>query len=107
MPEITAIASITVSELEVGIRLADSTARRSQREVFLAEVLESFHVLPLTIEEAREHARVRVGLRRQGLSIGYADAIIAATALANGHDVLTYNVGEFRRAPGLACADGG
>ncbi len=33
--------------------------------------------------------------------IGAHDLIISATALAHGHAVLTDNVGEFRRVPGL------
>lgn len=33
--------------------------------------------------------------------IGAADLMIAATALANGHAVMTNNVREFERVPGL------
>jgi tRNA(fMet)-specific endonuclease VapC len=40
-------------------------------------------------------------LRSSGLTIGPYDAIIAATALANGYDVLTDNIREFSRVPGL------
>lgn len=44
---------------------------------------------------------MNVSLRRAGTPIGERDLMIAATALANGHDVLTANVREFERVPGL------
>ena len=40
-------------------------------------------------------------LREQGLLIGSNDLWIAATALANGMPVVTRNLREFRRVPGL------
>jgi predicted nucleic acid-binding protein len=34
--------------------------------------------------------------------IGQSDIIIAATALSRGFSVVTFNISEFRRVPGLA-----
>ncbi|MDZ7727846.1 MAG: hypothetical protein U5Q44_06420 [Dehalococcoidia bacterium] len=65
----------------------------------------SCHRAPLRPSERRgngQFARLFAPLRQCRESmIGERDLQIAATALANGHDVLTYNVGEFRRVPGL------
>ena len=95
------IAAITVSEILVGALLADSDARRSERISFLDDVLMHVEVLPFRELEARQHAESRVALRLAGQNIGAVDLMIAATALANGHDVLTANVREFERVPGL------
>jgi tRNA(fMet)-specific endonuclease VapC len=95
------LAAITVSEILVGSLLADSVSRRSHRTDFLDALLTLVPVLPFGIPEARVHAEARVALRTMGQSIGAADLLIAATALANGHDVLTANVREFERVPGL------
>ena len=37
----------------------------------------------------------------EGQIIGHNDLIIASTALANDYDLLTDNVREFQRVPGL------
>lgn len=95
------IAAITVSEISVGSLLADTESRRRQRADFLVELLTVVTVLPFGTPEARVHAEARVALRTMGQTIGGADLLIAATALANGHDVLTANVREFERVPGL------
>jgi tRNA(fMet)-specific endonuclease VapC len=95
------LAAITVSEISVGSLLADTESRRRQRADFLDTLLNVVTVLPFGTPEARVHAEARVVLRTMGQSIGAADLLIAATALANGHDVLTANVREFERVPGL------
>lgn len=95
------VAAITVSEIAVGSLLADTESRRRTRADFLDLLLTVVTVIPFGTPEARVHAEARVALRTMGQSIGAADLLIAATALANGHDVLTANVREFERVPGL------
>lgn len=95
------LAAITVSEIRVGILLADIEARRVARTRFLERLLQLARVIPFDIAEAEVHAEVHVNLRRAGIMIGAADLMIAATALANGHAVMTNNVREFERVPGL------
>ncbi len=96
------VAAITVSEIRVGALLADTESRRSQRTGFLDVLLTAAAtVIPFGVPEALVHAEARVALRTMGQSIGAADLLIAATALANGHNVLTPNVREFERVPGL------
>ena len=54
---------------------------------------------------ADEYARIRAGLERRGLPIGGNDYIIAAIGVVNGLTLITHNVGEFSRVPGLTTED--
>lgn len=99
--EAAAVASITAAELLIGVHHADSSRRRLEREAFIDTSLERLPVLSFDLEAARVHAKLWAQLTSIGQMIGAHDLIIAATALANGYAVLTYNLGEFRRVPGL------
>ncbi|NJM75231.1 MAG: type II toxin-antitoxin system VapC family toxin [Acaryochloridaceae cyanobacterium RU_4_10] len=95
------ISAITVSELLVGVRLANSEARRNRRSAFVEGLLAIFPVLDFSAESARVHAELYASLRQRGELIGAHDLIIAATALQHGFAVLTGNEREFNRIPGL------
>ena len=60
---------------------------------------------PYDEQDMRVTARLRAELRGQGLSIGAYDLLIAGQALARGWTVVTGNVREFRRVPGLDVID--
>ena len=72
-----------------------------RREAFVEYVIERFPVLPMDMAVAREHARLWTELRAAGTMIGLHDLIIAATAVANAHVVLTDIVREFSHVQGL------
>ncbi|HTE84863.1 MAG TPA: PIN domain-containing protein [Dehalococcoidia bacterium] len=99
--EQAAIAAITVSELLTGAYRADSPARRRVREQFVGTLLQTFPTLSFDLPAAQVHARIWAELTTAGQIIGPHDLIIAATALAQGYDVLMDNVREFERVPGL------
>lgn len=58
-------------------------------------------IIPLTLESVDISARIEADLRRQGLSIGPTDTLIAGVALANGLVLATNNTRHFERIPGL------
>ena len=95
------ISSITVSELLVGVHYADSDARKTRRSAFVESVLAKIPVLGFNTEEARMHAGLFSTLTKQGQIIGAHDLIIAATAIVHNCAVLTENIREFERVPGL------
>lgn len=99
--EPVALASITASELLAGVYRADSLARRVQREAFVEAILERVPVLPFDLLVARIHAQLWAELTTSGQLIGAHDLLIGATALAHGYSVLTDNLRDFRRVPGL------
>lgn len=65
-------------------------------------VLSAMHVLSLEAPVDWRYAELRHHLTRQGKLIGPNDLLIAAHALATDVRVVTANVGEFSRVPGLA-----
>ncbi len=95
------ISAITVSELLVGVRYADSDARKARRSAFVESILSKIPVLSFNAEEARAHAGLFATLTRQGQMIGAHDLIIAATAIVHNCALLTENIKEFERVPGL------
>jgi tRNA(fMet)-specific endonuclease VapC len=58
-------------------------------------------VLPFDAEDAREAGFIRAHLKKLGIPIGNYDVLIAAQALRRGLTLVTANVGEFERVPGL------
>ena len=96
-----AIAGITAAELLLGVERADSPSRRRRRAGFVEQVLAEVPVLPFDLLVARVHARVSAQLLDAGRLIGAHNLLIAATALAHGYAVLTKNLRDFRRVPGL------
>ena len=99
--ERAALASITASELLIGVHRADSPARRLRREAFVETVLTALPVLPFDLPVARVYAQLWIQLAGAGRPIGAHDLLIAATAVAHGYTVLTANLREFQRVPGL------
>lgn len=96
-----ALASVSVSELLFGVERANTPERRARRDRFVEAILSIVPVLPFGVDEARMHAPVWASLATSGQMIGTYDLLIAATALVQGYDVLTDNVREFGRVPGL------
>ena len=102
--EPVAMAAITVSELLVGVHRADSTERRLKREAFVEAILEQVPIVPFDTLVARVHALLWAQLTATGQMIGAHDLLIAATAVAYDYTVLTINVRDFQRVPGLKLA---
>jgi tRNA(fMet)-specific endonuclease VapC len=69
--------------------------------------LEQLHLPLLEFEwsDAREAGEIRAHLHKRGTPIGPFDALIAGQARARGLIVVTNNVREFSRVPGLGVED--
>jgi tRNA(fMet)-specific endonuclease VapC len=96
------ISVITVSELLVGVWRADSEARRVRRQSQVDLIVGNMRVVEVTVGIARLHAELMAKLTATGNTIGAHDLWIAATALSLGDTVLTTNIAEFNRVPGLS-----
>jgi tRNA(fMet)-specific endonuclease VapC len=88
---------IVAAELRYGA-IKSNSAKLAERIDMILSVLE---ILPLETPANNQYASLRHHLTRQGTPIGPNDLLIAAHALANDLTVITANVGEFSRAPGL------
>ena len=97
-PDDCAISSITTYELYTGIeKCADPTKELAKVDVLLATVSE----LVFDGQAAREAGRIRALLESLGCMIGPYDVLLAGHARSIGLTLVTANVGEFRRVPGL------
>jgi tRNA(fMet)-specific endonuclease VapC len=64
-------------------------------------VLERFPILGVDLATARAHAQLWAQLASEGRMIGPHDLWLAAACLAHGLALVTANVREFERVPGL------
>ncbi len=95
----TACTSIIVAcELRYGAAKKGSPQLTARVEAVLA----SLDILPLEKDCDRCYAEIRSHLERRGTPIGPNDLLIAAHALALDLTLVTDNVEEFERVPGLA-----
>ncbi len=99
--EATVCTSIVVAcELRYGAAKKGSPRLTAQLE----SVLEALAVLPFEPEADRHYGEIRAHLERLGKPIGANDLLIAAHARAAGLRLVTLNIDEFARVPGLKVA---
>ena len=97
-----AISAITVYELEYGAaksKWGDKT--RQNMQLFLAP----FTIVPFDATDAMIAGQIREYLEQEGNPIGPYDLQIASQAIARKMTVVTHNVDEFRRVPGIVLED--
>ena len=95
------ISAMTASELLHGVHRAATADQRVRREAFVERLLSTLPVIPFDLAVARSHARLWAELAARGAIVGQHDLIIAATALAYGHKVATFDRRSFPKIPGL------
>lgn len=92
------ISTITVGELFFGV---ERSARRLENRRAVEEFIGNLTVLPFTIRGAAHFAQLRAELTGAGVACGPYDMLIAGHARSEDLTVITNNVREFRRIPGL------
>ena len=95
--ESVCISVIVAAELRYGCAKKGSPRLLRRVEEFLSEV----PVLPFDVPADSEYGGIRAELEAAGRPIGSNDLLIAAHARALAATMVTANVGEFRRVPGL------
>jgi len=101
-PAEVGVPAIVEYELRYGLlRLPPEVAE--PRLEALATLLRAMRILPFDSQCADQAARIRVALESAGTPIGPHDTLIAATALRHQAPLVTRNVREFDRVPGLRC----
>lgn len=95
------LSVVTASELLHGVHRAVTSDQRARRSAFVEGVIERFPLLEIDVATARAHARVWADLSASGSLIGPNDLWLAATCVAHGLTMVTANVREFARVPGL------
>ncbi len=92
------ISSITLAELEYGMKHSSNPAKNEQA---LLRFLVPLSVLPFGTAAASEYGKIRAYLQSLGTPIGPLDMLIASHARAEGMILVTNNVREFERVPNL------
>ena len=96
------ISSITYTELLYGVyRSACPEKNLSSLHALLSWI----DILPFSLSAAECSGRVMAYLASAGKPIGDRDMLIAGHALSLGIPLVTHNVQEFSRVPGLAIED--
>lgn len=92
------ISSITLAELEYGMKRSSDPVRNEQA---LLRFLAPLSVLPFGAAAASEYGEIRAYLQSKGTPIGPLDMLIAGHAKAENMILVTNNVREFERVPDL------
>ena len=97
-PEEIAVSAVTVYELSYGAEKSHwGTRNRETLDLFLAPLT----ILPFDSKDAVTAGKIRSYLERMGTPIGPYDLMIAAQGITRQHSIVTNNIREFERIPGL------
>jgi tRNA(fMet)-specific endonuclease VapC len=101
--DVVALPVIVLFEMRFGIA---KSARRNDNIERLAVFLQlPITIVPFDTEDAEEAGDIRAALERAGTPIGPYDILIAGQARRRGAVLVTANVREFSRVPGLKTED--
>ena len=92
------ISAITLAELQHGV---EKSVYPEKNTAALLQFLSILTVLPFDDLAAVEYGKICADLQRKGTPIGTMDMLIAAHARAEHMVLVTNNVREFERVPGL------
>ncbi len=92
------VSSITLSELEYGV--AKSSKPQQNRDA-LDAFLAPLEIFPFNGEAAYRYGQIRAFLEKEGKLIGAMDMLVGAHAVSASMTLVTNNIKEFSRIPGL------
>ena len=92
------LSPVVLGELELGVQ---KSQRQEQNAARLSAILAGLPITPLDEQTSYHYGRIRAHLEQNGQPIGANDYWIAAQALALNAIVVTDNMSEFSRVPGL------
>ena len=92
------VSIVTKAELLYGVEISP---RQKTDEAAVSAFLQHLAILDFPDAAAHHYAVIRGHLKRKGAMIGANDLLIAAHARCLGLTLVTNNVAEFRRVPGL------
>lgn len=92
------ISTISLAELHYG---AEKSARRQENFGAIERFTARMVILPFSARDASHYAQIRAALERLGTPCGTHDMQIAGHARSQGLTVVTNNMREFSRMPGL------
>lgn len=93
------LSVITIAEIEAGVAATTDQVRQAKYAQALAEARREYRdrIAPIGEREAAAYLAVHKALKAAGTTIDPPDALIAATALANGWTVASRNIKHLER----------
>jgi tRNA(fMet)-specific endonuclease VapC len=101
-PSQIALCSVVLGELLVG---AYKSSQPNANLALVQQLTNQFACLPFDQSSAGPYAQTRSHLEKIGQTIGPYDLQIAAIGLQHSLTVVTHNIAEFSRVPGLSVDD--
>ena len=101
LPQTACTSIVVAAEIHFGLQRGVSARLRQQ----MLSLLAAFDVLPLDAPVQLHYGEIRAHLEKTGQPIGANDLLIAAHARALGLVMVTNNLREFTRVPGLVVED--
>jgi tRNA(fMet)-specific endonuclease VapC len=98
------VCAITVAEARAGALRSPTPDRLLAAWEYFLQPFEE-RILPFDNDAALAYGDIRAHLEANGNMIGDRDCMIAAIARCHGFTVVTANLSEFLRVPGLAAED--
>lgn len=95
------ISAITASELLHGVWRANDPDIRARRSAFVESILSTFPILDIDLRIGRIHAQIASQMLKEKKIIGIHDTWIAASCLAYGLTLISKNIKDFQKIPGL------
>jgi tRNA(fMet)-specific endonuclease VapC len=82
---------------------AEKSSKVAQNLAVVEEFASLLDVLPYSAKAAAHYGAIRAALEKAGQPIGINDLHIAAHARSEGLTLVSNNLSEFERVPGLLC----
>ena len=92
------ISAVTLAELEFGVA---KSSRPQQNNEALQTFVVPLEILPFDDRAACSYGEIRAYLEKKGQPIGSLDMLIAAHASSLSLTLVTNNLREFKKVPGL------
>ncbi|HSW03004.1 type II toxin-antitoxin system VapC family toxin [Aquabacterium sp.] len=101
LPDTACTSIVVASEIHFGLQRGASARVRQQMDIILSAI----DILPFEAPADVHYGEIRAHLEKSGTPIGANDLFIAAHARALGLTLVTHNLREFQRVPGLQVED--
>ena len=92
------ISTITLGEMYFG---AEKSTRQGENRLAIEEFVARLELLPFSADAAAHYGQIRAELERGGRAAGTHDMLIGGHARSEGLVLVTNNLREFQRMPGL------
>lgn len=99
------LSVVSIAELVHGAYRARNAEQQTNRLEFIERLCSDVPVYPVTLEIARIAGRIEGQQQSKGIQLAFEDLLIGGTALHLGYELMTSNLRDFQRIPGLTVVE--